>query len=154
MWKKRSSHVALVACPTRWGSNKNSRKLFFRPCGSVAPQGARAAALNHFLLRSNKKALSRKERTRQIRPCQIAVPARYDQFLVAWDMLPIPKLRQVSWLMALHTGPPSQRKVSGMNGPVFPNHSDEIVQDLHLFPFYPPAPGANPCGGTAVLLNY
>ena len=22
---------------------------------------------------------------------------------------------------------------------LFPNHSDEIVQDFHLFPFYPPS---------------
>ena len=39
-----------------------------------------------------------------------------------------------------HAKQPSQPTVSGRTDAhcfAFPNHSDEIVQDLHLFPFYP-----------------
>ena len=63
--------------------------------------------------------------------------------------LPVPAFRQVSWLTDHHTKPPSQifqnspvrllRFFSDRafaHGFVFPAHSDEIAQVLHLFPFY------------------
>ena len=65
------------------------------------------------------------------------------------NFLPVPAIRQVSWLTDHHTRPPSQSLRGSLSdcpvffsdrafahGLVFPAHSDEIVQVFHLFPFY------------------
>ncbi len=44
--------------------------------------------------------------------------------------------RQVSWLSGHHSAAPSHFR-NGIMRRCYPVHSDEIVQDLHLFPFYP-----------------
>ena len=44
--------------------------------------------------------------------------------------------RQVSWLSGHHSTAPSHFR-NGILRYYSPVHSDEIVQDLHLFPFYP-----------------
>lgn len=44
---------------------------------------------------------------------------------------------QVSWLKDHHFFFPSQTKVQWIHKKKLLYHSDEIVQDLHLFPFYP-----------------
>ena len=48
--------------------------------------------------------------------------------------------RQVSWLSGHHSTAPSHFR-NGIMRYYSPVHSDEIVQDLHLFPFYPQTPG-------------
>ena len=65
------------------------------------------------------------------------------------NFLPVPAVRQVSWLTDHHTRPPSQSLRGSLSDCpvffsdrafahdlVFPAHSDEIVQVFHLFPFY------------------
>ena len=44
---------------------------------------------------------------------------------------------QVSWLSGHHSAAPSRFR-NGIMQHRSPVHSDEIVQDLHLFPYYPP----------------
>ena len=69
----------------------------------------------------------------------------YDTTNTSWpgtDSVPVPNGRQVSWLMDLHTKRPSRQTELSVTAQktrrlAFPNHSDEIVQDLHLFPFSP-----------------
>ena len=39
--------------------------------------------------------------------------------------------------VALELPPSRYRNISDVNGSPFPAYSDEIVQDLHLLPFYP-----------------
>ena len=73
------------------------------------------------------------------RPPDICI--RYDQVLVVRGKAPVPDGRQVSWLMDPRARWPSQR-TSVACSPALPNHSDEIVQDFHLFPFYPLACGS------------
>lgn len=65
-----------------------------------------------------------------------AVSVRYGQFLVAWANNAL-----YQWLAGFLTFGSSQRRAFSLSQWHFaacsPVHSDEIVQVLHLFPFYP-----------------
>ena len=67
---------------------------------------------------------------------------RFNQLLVA-GLKPRPGIRQVSWLMAVHTDRPSRFQWPSrsfiwqdflLHGS---NHSDEFVQESHLLPYSP-----------------
>ena len=61
---------------------------------------------------------------------------RYNQFLVVRSLTPVPDSRQVSWLKDPYLPLSSQAMPSDAFCSRLPYHSDEIVQDFHLLPFY------------------
>ena len=65
---------------------------------------------------------------------------QYDQLLVVWNVIPVPITGRFPDLQIITqhiTFPISQWLVFWTKYAALPAYSDEIVQDLHLFPFYP-----------------
>ena len=67
--------------------------------------------------------------------CDISIIIGYDQLLVICGKVPTPFLIGRSPGLRIIVERPPSRLLSGINGLALPVHSDEFVQESHLFPF-------------------
>ena len=94
---------------------------------------------------TTKKLSIHKDREHNITSCRAngSAGSRYDQYLAAWDIFspctkwPAGFLADGSRHKAAFPTDMAVSDCAAAHRLAFPNHSDEIVQDLHLFPFYP-----------------